>query len=152
MTIKEVKDYLGQVYHLDRKVDMILKKADAMRQSLYGRSSNTNSGGQHTGGDTLGKAIAKVVDYERRADEIIDKLIDARIEIERVIKDVPDPVQREVLERRYLLFQPWDGHFDRNTGEYIKGIYEMMNCSRRQMFNCHSEALKTIALNCIDLH
>ena len=149
------KEYLSQVYKLDKQAEMILQKADAMRKSLYGRGQNYESNSHsRDSGDSIAKAVAKVVDYEHKADEIIDRLVNKRIEIENTIKLVPDPIQREVLERRYLLYQSWDGFYDKMTGRYVEGIYELMNCSRRQVFRCHEEGIKTIekimALNCIE--
>ena len=149
------KEYLSQAYKLDKQADMILQKADAMRKSLCGRGQNYENTGHNSNNDGIAKAIEKVADYERKADEIIDKLIDMRIEIENAINEVPDPIQREVLERRYLLYQSWDGYYDTETGDYIKGIYERMKCSRRQMFRYYNEGLKFIenmALNGIEWH
>ena len=147
------KEYLSQAYKLDRQADMIIQKADALRKSLYGREQIIENGTHNSSGDGIAKAIAKVVDYERKADEVIDRLVDMRIEIENAIAEIPDPIQREVLERRYLLYQSWDGFFDKETGDYVKGVYEIMKCSRRQMFRCHDEGLKAIenmALNGIE--
>ena len=138
------KEYLSQAYKLDREADMILQKADALRKSLYGRGQNGESGNHFSSGDSLAKAIAKVVDYEHRADEIIDRLIDMRIEIENVIASVPDPTQREVLERRYLLYQPFEGGYDKKTGTYIKGIDESMGYSVRQIYRFHGYGLQKI--------
>ena len=136
------KEYLNQAYKLDRKANMILQKADAMRKSLYGRGQTYEGGGHSDSSDSIAKAITKVVDYERKADEVIDKLIDKRIEIENLIKLVPDPVQREVLERRYLLYQSLDGFYDKISGQYIKGIYEIMGYSRSQVFKHHQKGLE----------
>ena len=148
------KEYLNQAYYIDREINLILAKADKLRQSLYGRAVTYDSTAVQSSGDkdTLGRTFEKIDEYERKANELIDSLIEKRIEIENTIKAVPDSVQREVLERRYLLFQEWDSGYDRNTGEYKKGIYEEMNFSRRQIFYLHGEALKSIALNCIELH
>ena len=149
------KEYLGQVYYIDREVNMTLAKVDKLRKSLYGKGQKFDDvGGSKSSqnSDEIGDVVAMVIDYENKANALIDKLIKARIEIETAIKLVPDSIQREVLERRYLLFQPWDSYYDRITGEYQKGIYESMNFSRRQIFYLHGEALKSIALNCIELH
>ena len=148
------KEYLNQAYYIDREINLILAKADKLRQSLYGRAVTYDSTEVQSNEDkdTLGRTFEKIDEYERKANELIDSLIKKRIEIESTIKAVPDSVQREVLERRYLLFQEWDSGYDRNTGEYKKGIYEEMHFSRRQIFYLHGEALKSIALNCIELH
>lgn len=149
------KEYLNQAYYIDREINMTLAKADKLRKSLYGKGQKLDDigGGKASGfGDTIGDTISLVVDYENKANALIDKLVEKRLEIEKTIKRVPDDVQREVLERRYLLFQPWDSGYDKVTGEYIKGIYESMNFSRRQIFRIHGEALKQVTLNGIELH
>ena len=140
------KEYLSQAYKLDREADMILQKADALRKSLYGRGQNGESGNHFSSGDSLAKAIAKVVDYEHRADEIIDRLVEVRIEIENAIAEIPDPIQREVLERRYLLYQSWDGFYDKISGQYIRGICEIMGYSRSQVFKHHRKGLETVKM------
>ena len=138
------KEYLSQAYRLDKQADMIIQKADALRKSLYGRGQNSESGKSTPSGDSLAKAIAKVVDYERKADEIIDELVDMRIEIENAIAEIPDPAQREVLERRYLMYQPFEGGYDKKTGAYIKGIDESMGYSVRQVYRLHRYGLQKI--------
>lgn len=138
------KEYLSQAYKLDKQADMIIQKADALRKSLYGRGQNGESGKQTSSGDSLAKAIAKVMDYERKADELIDRLVDMRIEIENAINEVPDPIQREVLERRYLMYQPFEGGYDKKTGIYIKGIDESMGYSARQIYRFHGYGLQKI--------
>ena len=138
------KEYLSQAYKLDKQADMIIQKADALRKSLYGRGQNSESGKSTPSGDSLAKAIARVMDYEHKADEIIDKLIDMRIEIENAIASVPDPIQREVLERRYLMYQPFEGGYDKKTGLYIKGIDEAMGYSVRQVYRLHRYGLQKV--------
>lgn len=149
------KEYLNQAYEIDREINMTLVKVDKLRNSLYGKGQQLDDVGDSKSScssDHIGDTVALVIDYENKANELIDKLIRARIEIEKAIQLVPDSVQREVLERRYLLFQPWDSGYDKATGEYKKGIYETMHFSRRQIFYLHGEALKNFALNCIELH
>ena len=133
---------------------MTLAKADRMRKSLYGKGQQLDDTGVKCGNDNdvIGKTIVKVMEYEEKANELIDKLVIARLEIERVIQSVPDGIQREILERRYLLFQQWDSGYDKATGDYKKGIYDSMNFSRRQIFRLHREALRNVALNGIEWH
>ena len=140
------KEYLSQAYKLDKQAGMILQKAEALRKSLYGREQSIENGTHNSSGDGIAKAIAKVVDYERRANEIIDRLVDMRIKIETTISLVPDPIQREVLERRYLLYQSWDGFYDKISGQYIRGICEIMGYSRSQVFKHHRKGLETVKM------
>lgn len=145
------KEFLSQAYKLDRQAEMLLAKADKLRASLYGRGISYDGSKVKGGvnGDMSG-VIEKVIEYERQTDEVIDRLVAKRLEIERAIAAVPDEVQREVLERRYLLYQPWDSYYDKHTGDYVKGIYESMHYSRRQMFRIHGEALCSVSLNGIE--
>ena len=147
------KDYLSRAYALDRKAAMLISKACKLRESLYGRGISYEGDRVKTAenGDLSG-VIAKVDEYERKADEVIAELVEKRLEIEAVISAVPDKVQREVLERRYLLYQSWDSYYDKHTGIYVEGIYESMHYSRRQIFNLHGLALKSIEPHCIELH
>ena len=138
------KEYLSQAYKLDKQADMIIQKAAALRKSLYGRGQNYENTGHNSNTDGIAKAIEKVADYERKADEIIDMLVDKRIEIENAITEIPDPIQREVLERRYLMYQPFEGGYDKKTGLYIKGIDEAMGYSVRQVYRLHRYGLQKV--------
>lgn len=140
------KEYLNQAYYLDRRAEMLIAKADKLRTSLYGRGVSYD-GSRVKGGVSgdLSAVIDKVIEYERQADEVIETLVKKRLEIERVIAAVTDDVQREVLERRYLLYQPWETFFDKRTGEKIIGIDETMNYSVRQIYRIHGEALQVVS-------
>ena len=146
------KEYLNQVYKIDCQINLTLAKIEKMRASLY-KIGNGGSGvpTQRQSSDSLGAAIAKVLDYEKDANRLIDQLVTKRLEIENAIKSVRDDAQREVLERRYLLFQRWESRFDGRTGEYIKGIAESMGYSERQIYYLHGKALKNIAVNCSEM-
>jgi len=64
----------------------------------------------------------------------IDRLIDLRQEIMTVIAAVPDPAQRELLERRYIQLQS------------LERIAVEMNYSYRQVKRIHGWALQKIAV------
>jgi DNA-directed RNA polymerase specialized sigma subunit len=142
------KEYLNQVYRIDRRINVTLAKIEKMRASLYKIGAGGSSvPAQRQSSDSLGAAIAKVMDYEKNANRLIDELVTKRLEIENAIKGVQDAVQREVLERRYLLFQRWESRFDERTGEYVKGIAESMGYSERQIYRLHGKALKNVSVN-----
>ena len=48
------------------------------------------------------------MEYSEDISAQTDKLITTRIEIDKAIKAVADDTQREVLERRYLLYEKWE--------------------------------------------
>lgn len=142
------KEYLNQVYRIDRRINVTLAKIEKMRASLYKIGAGGSSvPAQRQSSDSLGAAVAKVLDYEKNANRLIDELVMKRLEIENAIKGVQDAAQREVLERRYLLFQRWESRFDERTGEYVKGIAESMGYSERQIYRLHGKALKNVSVN-----
>lgn len=105
------KEYLNQAYFIDKQIKSKLKKAEMLRASLYGKGvsyENTGSSSPNSSGDSLGRAVAKVVDYEREADMMIDKLIELRLEIESAISELSDDAERTLLEKRYLFFESWE--------------------------------------------
>lgn len=139
------KEYLSQAYRLDRQAALLIAKAEKLRESLYGRGISYDSDKvKSTCGGDMSSVIGKVIEYEQQADDLIEKLVSKRMEIEKAIAAVPDEAQREVLERRYLLYQPWETYFDKRTGEKIIGIDEAMCYSARQIYRIHGDALTAI--------
>lgn len=156
------KEYLSQAFKIDNRIRLTLAKKRKMQDCIRYRSPSSDGNG--TGGqnvsDKLGETIAKIIDYERKADELIDLLVDKRLEIERTITAIPNDIQREVLERRYLTYQRWKIHSEwrtnKETGKRyratINGIAEDMGYSERQIFYIHEQALKNIIVPEEKLH
>ena len=73
-------EYLNQAYYIDREINLTLAKADKLRQSLYGRAVTYDSTAVQSSGDkdTLGRTFEKIDEYERKANELIDKLVEKR--------------------------------------------------------------------------
>lgn len=131
------QEYLEQVKYIDRKIRKKRDMAKKLREALYGKSisyENTGATFQSSCGDASGETIAKIIDYEREADQEVAHLVALRIEIEKTILNVNDEKQQEVLERKYLLF------------EKTEQIAENMGCSIRTVYNYHNEGLLNIVI------
>lgn len=130
------KEYLQQAYRIDRKIKLDIEKQSAMRSSLFGKAVSYESDGtQHTPhGNGIEAAMLRVLEYEERINAEIDMLTDTRLKIEQVINLVPDDTQREVLTRRYLLYQKW---------EYIA---VEMNYNIKWIFKLHGKALSKLTI------
>ena len=130
------KEYLQQAYRIDRKIKLDIEKQSAMRSSLFGKAVSYESDGtQHTPhGNGIEAAILRVLEYEERINAEIDRLTDTRLKVEQVINRVPDDTQREVLTRRYLLYQKW---------EYIA---VEMNYNIKWIFKLHGKALSKLTI------
>lgn len=129
------KDYLKQAYILDRQIRLDIQKLDSMRGSLYGRAVSYDKDGSTSASKANGMedSMIRVLDYERHINEEIERLTAKRAEIESDIYSVQDDVLREVLTRRYLLYQKWEL------------IAEEMNYGVRHIYKLHLKALSAFS-------
>ena len=104
------KEYLQQAYLFDRKINLDIQMLEAARAALHGRGvsyeSDCTQSGSHE--NSIEKALVRILEYEEHINAEIDKLTEKRQEIEQTINAVRDDTQREVLTRRYLLYQKWE--------------------------------------------
>ncbi len=135
------KEYLRQAYIIDRKIKLDTERLSEMRAALYGRGLSCESdGSKHVRrGNGFENALLRVMEQEERLDAEIDQLTAKHLEIEKAIAAVPNEVHREVLTRRYLLYQDW------------KIIADKMNYSERQIYRLHGKALKALEKMSVDV-
>lgn len=134
------KEYLQQAYIIDRKIRLDIEKLAAARSALYGKTVRYDTDGSKPvpRGNAAENAVLRIVELEERLNAEIDSLTAKRHEIEQAVNAVTDEVQREVLTRRYLLYQKWET------------IAEEMNYSIQHIFRLHSLALKNMRVNEIE--
>lgn len=129
------KEYLNRPWKLNNEINDKLEKAARLRKDLYGRGvSYENNGGSGANGsnDIIGKAIAKIVDFEHEADIMIDELVTLKIDMEHQISLISDFRYRKILERRYLFF------------ESFKAIASSLGYSEKHIYRLHSEAINAL--------
>ena len=129
------KDYLSQAYKMDRRIRIIEEKVRKLRSMIECSSPSLDSAGGGSSCERVPDTVAKIIGYEERAAELRRQLVEKYLEIDSAIHSVPDTTQREVLERRYLLYQKWSV------------IAEEMNYSLDNVFKLHGKALQKIILN-----
>ena len=138
MTTTEIKAELSRARTAERAYLLARDKVNAYGQLLMrGKSVRyENDGGTHERrGNPVENAYCQLADYNTEADRLFREFTAARKRTEELISSVPDPVQREVLTRRYIIGQRWEE------------IAEYMNYSRRRITQLHGIALKNISLN-----
>ena len=150
------KEYLQQAYKIERRINIIVAKVEKLRSQLEYKGISYDSGGSHgsSNGDAMLNTLVKINEYESKQNELADKLIEKRFEIEKAIEGVQNAVQREVLERRYLLYEQWESHAEWRTDELtgrkykviVNGIAENMNYSVRAIYKIHGKALQNITV------
>ena len=138
MTTTEIKAELNRARIAERAYRLARDKANAYGQLLMcGKSVRyENDGGTHERkGNPVENAYCRLADYDDEADRLFREFITARERAEELIASVPDPVQREVLTRRYIIGQRWEE------------IAECMGYSRQHVTRLHGYALKKMCLN-----
>ena len=126
------KEFLGQAYRLDQRINSKLQQIDSLRgltqkvtqsydNEVVSRTRNVSS---------LEDAIIRLMEAEEELNRQIDQLVDTKIEIGKLIEKVHNESYRLLLEKRYLCFLSWDQ------------IAAEMHYSRRWVLNKHERALE----------
>ena len=76
--------------------------------------------------------IVKIVDMQNEINAEIDRMVDLKREIMRVVQQVSDPELQTLLELRYLCFKDWPD------------IASSMHCTESNVYKMHSRALQAV--------
>ena len=138
MTTTEIKTELNRAKEAKRAYKLAKDKADDYEHLLIGGKSvryDSDGSKSERKGNSVENAYCQLADYKAEADKLLKEMSSAREHTERLIDTVANPVQREVLTRRYIIGQRWED------------IAESMNYSRQHVTRLHGYALKTLCLN-----
>ena len=104
-----VKEYLSQALYLDRLIDSKLEQLEELKRitcSSHGIVTVSENGNSNV--SKVHRTVEKICLMEEEIDRQIDRYVDLKEDISRLIMTVPDLQQRLVLEQHYLLFLTWD--------------------------------------------
>lgn len=104
------KEYLGQAYRIDQRINSKLEQVASLR-ALATKATSTLSDTPQGGSrnvQAMEATIVKIVDLENEINEDIDTLVDLKREIVGVIKHIQNPEYQTLLELRYLCFYSWE--------------------------------------------
>lgn len=131
------KEYLGQAYRLDQRINSKLEQIASLNELatkctgvLTGMPRNPNRGTS-----TMADAVAKIVDLQAEINRDIDRLVDLKREMVRLIKAVDNTEYQTLLELRYLCFKTWEQ------------IAVDMGYNVRHVYRLHDEAVENIAVS-----
>lgn len=103
------KEYLRQVERLDAIIKGKLEAIEALRSTVLNCTavlSDMPSGGHNP--QSKSNAIAALVDLEAEINADIDKFVNTKREVMRVVESLSNPLHIEVLNRRYMSYQKWE--------------------------------------------
>lgn len=126
------KEYLRQAYKMDKRIRILQGKVDKLRSALEYHSPSLEGGGGSGSADRMPDTLSKIMEYEQHVAQLQAEFVDKYTEIDKAIHSVENANQREVLERRYLLYQKWEQ------------IADEMHYSLQNVFKLHGMALQKI--------
>ncbi len=134
------KEYLSRAYKLDQQIDSKHEQVRALRtiatKAMASISDMPTSGSKDP--RSMESIVCRIADVEAEINAGLDKLLDLKQEIRRLIGAVENPVYRTILELRYLCYKPW--------GE----IADMLGYNPRYVLKLHGRALREVKISLAD--
>jgi len=131
------KEYLSQAHHIDCRINAKISQVSSLHD-LATKASVTLTdmpGSPTRNTHQMENVIVKILDLEEQINADIDRLVDLKAEISKVINAVDDPDLRTLLELRYLSFKTWEA------------IAYEMGYDLRWVYKLHKRALDAVVIN-----
>ena len=130
------RQYLSQAYRLDQRINSKLMQLSLLRGNAVNITAKLNEVTVQTSHDNtkMESTILKIVEQEREIDDEIDRLVDLKAEVRKVIGNVENIDCRLLLELRYLCFRSWEE------------IAVEMDYSMDNVFRIHRKALDMVVV------
>jgi len=131
------KEYLGQAYRLDQRINSKLEQVMSLRD-LATKATSTLSDVAPSGTRNVHRMediIVKIIDLENEINRDIDNLVDLKREMVSVIKAVSNTELQTLLELRYLCFKTWEQ------------IAVIMGYDLRYIHKLHNRAVEECKIN-----
>ena len=130
------RQYLGQAYRLDQRIKSKLIQLSLLRDNAMNITTNLKEITVQTSHDNtkMENTILKIMQQEKEIDDEIDRLVNLKSEVRRVIGEVPIIEYQLLLELRYLCFRSWEE------------IAVEMGYSIDYVFKVHRKALEMVVV------
>ena len=136
MTAQEAKNRLDGVRVKYREYILARDKADQLRGMITSPTAGASDGQRsESSGNGSENKIISLLWYSEQADRVFQNYMLFRTEAELAIDFIKLPDEREVLTRRYIMYQKWED------------IAVAMGYSRQHITRIHESALKHISEN-----
>lgn len=130
----ETKEFLSQPKKLDLQIKNKLIEKQQWRDIALGITANMDGERVQSSGSKskMSDAIVKCVDMEAEIDRLVDKLIDTKREVIRVIEQLDSPTQYDVLHMVYI------------QGKTLQEVADSYNMSYDWAATTHGRALRSV--------
>ena len=104
------KQYLSQLKKIDIQIIQLMSEKDFQISQLTMKSIAPKEIQVVSSlpADPMADRIARIVDIEKELDEKIDKLVYLRQAVVQTIQTLEDPLQIEILYKRYVEYKRWE--------------------------------------------
>ena len=136
------RDYFNQAYSLDQRINSEIEQVSRLHELATKATSTLSdmpiSSTRNT--QRMENIIVKIVDLENEINDEIDRLVDLKADIMRIIKNVDDVEEQTLLELRYLCFKSW------------KEIADDMGYSTQHIYRLHANAIERLTVSSEDFN
>jgi len=104
------KEYLRQAYRLDQRINSKLEQVTSLN-ALSAKCTSTLTGmprNPNHGTSTMADVVAKIVALQAEINRDMERLVDLKGEMVKLIKAVENTEYQTLLELRYLCFKTWE--------------------------------------------
>lgn len=130
------KEYLGQAYRLDQRINSKIEQIASLND-LATKCTSTITGMPRNPSPSvspMADAICKIIDLEAEINRDIERLVDLKRDMVRIIKAVENTEYQTLLELRYLCFKTWEQ------------IAVDMGYNVRHVYRIHEEAVEKVVI------
>ena len=135
MTTDEVKTVLGEVRNAYRRYLLAREKAARFRDGFLSPPAVSDMPHSSSRSNGTENRLVSLIGCDEEAAECLEKYLEARRAAESLIGSLENPDEKEVLTRRYIMFEKWED------------IAEKMNYSKQHIFRIRNRALKKMRVN-----
>jgi len=108
MTTDEVKTVLGEVRNAYRRYLLAREKAARFRDGFLSPPAGSDMPHSSSRSNGTENRLVSLIGCDEEAAECLERYLGARKAAEILIESLENPDEKEVLTRRYILFEKWD--------------------------------------------
>lgn len=114
----EVKHFLRQARYLDQEINANIREKDQLYSTLQKIPKLRLDAVQESRKNSLDDTYVKIIEMGDEIDQKIDRLIELKKEIKRIINSIEDTRYRIVLSDYYLAMHTWEEVAEINHWSY----------------------------------
>ncbi len=130
------REYLLQIYILDRTINDKLDKIYLLKTTFYSTSglSENERVQMSSDKDRTGNAVARIVDLEREVEGLVDRYVDLKKQVILYISQLKKQKHQFILTKRYIDYKS------------MRDIADELGMSERGCKKAHKKALEEISM------